>query len=87
MSVGLPIVATAVGGNPEIVKQPDSGTLIPAADAPQLANAILEMCQHTSDWQQMGQQARQRVEQYFNIRTMIKDYENLYLNILTSTQK
>ncbi|QDV51236.1 glycosyltransferase [Gimesia fumaroli] len=87
MSVGLPIVATAVGGNPEIVEQPDTGTLVPAADPAQLADAILVMCQQKADWQQMGQRARQRVEQHFNIRTMIKDYEALYLNVLTTTRK
>lgn len=87
MSVGLPIVATAVGGNPEIVKQPDTGTLVPAADPAQLADAILAMCQQKADWQQMGQQARQRVEQHFNIQTMIHDYETLYFNVLTTTRK
>lgn len=85
MSVGLPIVATAVGGNPEIVKQPDTGTLVPAANASQLADAILAMCQQKAGWQQIGHQARERVEQHFTIRSMIKDYENLYLDILTPT--
>ncbi|WP_339728398.1 glycosyltransferase [uncultured Gimesia sp.] len=85
MSVGLPIVATAVGGTPEIVKQPDTGTLVPAADAAKLADAMRAMCRQKADWLQMGQQARERVEAHFNIRSMIKDYENLYLNVLTST--
>lgn len=87
MSVGLPIVATSVGGNPEIVQQPNTGSLVPSADASKLAEAIIQMCQQKDCWQQMGQEARSRVEQHFNIQSMIKEYENLYLETLSSTLK
>ncbi len=82
MSVGLPIVATSVGGNPEIVQEPETGILVPAANASKLANAIIQMCHQQQSWQQIGKQARIRVEQCFNIRSMIKEYENLYLDSL-----
>lgn len=82
MSVGLPIVATSVGGNPEIVQESETGILVPPASASKLANAITQMCHQQQSWQYMGKQARARVEQCFNIRSMIKEYENLYLNSL-----
>ncbi|QDU50771.1 glycosyltransferase [Gimesia panareensis] len=82
MSVGLPIVATSVGGNPEIVQQPDTGLLVPSANAALLSDAICEMCSQPDKWLGMGQAARERVEQHFNVRSMIKDYENLYHQIL-----
>lgn len=82
MSVGLPIVATAVGGNPEIVQQPETGLLVPAANASLLAEAICQMCTQPQKWLTMGQSARERVEQHFNVRSMIKDYESLYQQIL-----
>ena len=82
MSVGLPIVATAVGGNPEIVQQPETGLLVPAANASLLAEAISQMCTQPQKWLTMGQSARERVEQHFNVRSMIKDYEILYQQIL-----
>ncbi|QDV18620.1 Putative glycosyltransferase EpsF [Gimesia panareensis] len=82
MSVGLPIVATSVGGNPEIVQQPDTGLLVPSANAALLSDAICEMCSQPDKWLAMGQAARERVEQHFNVRSMIKDYEDLYHQIL-----
>jgi len=85
MSVGLPVVTTSVGGNPEIVEEPDTGILVPSADASKLANAIIRMCQQQNEWQQLGRNARNRVEQNFNIRSMIKEYESVYRYILTPT--
>jgi len=85
MSVGLPVVTTSVGGNPEIVQQPETGILVPSANAVKLAKAITQMCHQQTDWQQIGRQSRERVEQYFNIQSMIKEYENLYLNVLSPT--
>ena len=41
MATGLPVIATRVGGNPELVQDGVSGLLVPAADAPALAAAIL----------------------------------------------
>lgn len=87
MSVGLPIVATNVGGNPEIVQQPATGLLVPSANPALLASAMIQMCENQDQWAETGQRARERVEQYFNIRTMIKDYENLYLDILNTSLK
>lgn len=83
MSVGLPVVTTAVGGNPEIVQQPDTGILVPSANASKLADAIADMCHQQNEWQQIGRNARNRVEQQFNIRSMIKEYESIYRSILT----
>ena len=87
MSVGLPVVATQVGGNPEIVQQPETGALVPSANPALLASALVQMCQNQSQWTEIGRRARQRVEQYFNIRTMIQDYEKLYLDILNTSVK
>lgn len=87
MSVGLPIVATSVGGNPEIVQEPETGILVPSANSSKLANAIIQMCHQKESWQDLGQRARARVERHFNIRTMIKEYETLYHKLLPSTHK
>lgn len=87
MSVGLPVVTTAVGGNPEIVLQADTGILVPSANALKLSNAIIQMCHQQNEWQQIGRNARNRVEQHFNIRSMIKEYESVYRHVLTPTSK
>ena len=81
MAVGLPIVATAVGGNPEIVDEGVTGMLVPSANPEKLAEAIISMCQQQHNWQTIGEQGRDRVATHFEIRRMVKDYEQLYLKI------
>ena len=84
MAIGLPVVTTSVGGNPEIVVDGKTGQLVPAADASALADAIIEMHQHRDMWPTMGELARDRVEQCFNIHNMVRQYESLYREILGS---
>lgn len=78
MAVGLPIVATSVGGNPEIVMSGRTGYLVPAKDPIALAVAMASMCQKRDEWQQMGLAGRERVTEYFDVKRMAKDYEQLY---------
>ena len=82
MAVGLPIVATAVGGNPEIVRPEKTGYLVPAGDPILLAEAIVKMCHNQSNWSTMGQAGRDRVSEHFDVRRMVRDYEQLYRELL-----
>lgn len=86
MSVGLPILATAVGGTPEIVVEGQTGHLVPAANPAALAGGIVSLCSRRDAWPAMGQLGRQRVEQHFSIRTMIREYETLYRECLAVKQ-
>ena len=81
MAVGLPIITTAVGGNPEVVQNGVTGHLVPPADPEALAAAICEHLQQTDCWETMGTLARSRVEQQFNIERMIREYEDLYCSL------
>ena len=82
MAVGLPVVTTSVGGNPEIVIDGKTGRLVPAGDPAALANAIVALCAERDLWSAMGTLGRQRVEQNFEIRQMIRSYETLYEELL-----
>ena len=84
MAVGLPVVTTRVGGNPEIVLEGQTGHLVPDQNPDALAAAMLQMLAKRETWPAMGQQGRQRVEQQFEIRTMIRQYEELYTEVLSS---
>jgi len=86
MAVGLPVVTTRVGGNPEIVIEGQTGHLVPDQNPGALAAAMLQMLAHREAWPAMGERGRQRVEQQFEIRTMIRQYEALYTEVL-STRK
>lgn len=78
MAVGLPIVATEVGGNPEIVERGVTGELVPSGQPEQLANAICRMLERMAEWPAIGELARQRVERHFDVRQMVQKYEALY---------
>lgn len=78
MAVGLPIVTTRVGGNPEIVVDGQTGRLVPSEDPTALAHAIIEMCHEQEAWSAMSLLARRRVAQNFEIQQMVRSYETLY---------
>lgn len=83
MAVGLPVVTTAVGGNSEIVADRQTGRLVPASDPMSLARAIVDLCNERDLWFSFGLLGRQRVEQNFEIRDMVRNYEALYEELLT----
>ena len=87
MAVGLPVVTTAVGGNPEIVIDGHTGRLAPAGDPAALACAIVELCADRELWSVMGTLGRQRVEQNFEIRQMIRNYEELYEELFAPVRR
>ncbi|MBX9677906.1 MAG: glycosyltransferase [Gemmataceae bacterium] len=79
MARGLPVVTTRVGGNPEVVDDGKTGFLVPSQDPAELAVAILRMRADPAESQAMGRLGRHRVETHFDVRRMIRDYEELYL--------
>ena len=78
MARGLPIVATRVGGNPEVVIEGETGVLVPAQDPAALARAMLQIQGDCDAGRSMGQAGRRRVEQHFDIRRMVSQYEDQY---------
>lgn len=79
MAVGLPVLATSVGGNPEIVEHGKTGYLVPSRNVEALADGIVRMWQERGRWQEMGQAGRQRVQEHFEVRQMVQEYETEYL--------
>jgi glycosyltransferase involved in cell wall biosynthesis len=75
---GLPVVATAVGGSPEVVEQDATGLLVPSRDPAALAGAIRSLLADAALGRRMGQAGRARVEKCFDIATMTREYEALY---------
>ncbi len=82
MAVGLPVVTTRVGGNPEIVVEGKTGRLVPPNSPEQLALAMRDLLKDQEGWPVFGELARQRVEQHFNVRNMVRQYEDLYRELL-----
>lgn len=79
MAARLPVVATRVGGNPEVVADGETGLLVPPADPAALARALLELWRDPDRRRSMGDAGRARVETHFDVRQMVAEYEKLYL--------
>lgn len=82
MASGLPIIATAVGGNVELVHEGLNGSLVPAADPVALAEAILNFARHRESAKAMGQQSRRLVEERYSMAAMVSSYQKLYDQLL-----
>jgi glycosyltransferase involved in cell wall biosynthesis len=78
MARGLPVVATRVGGNPEVVADGQTGILVPARNPPALAAALAKIWRDPEAGQRLGAAGRSRVEKHFDIRGMVGRYEQLY---------
>jgi glycosyltransferase involved in cell wall biosynthesis len=83
MARGLPVVATSVGGNTEVVVDGITGLLVPPQSPAELATAMLKLYRQPELAIQMGVQGRKRVETQFDSRTMVSRYESLYLSAQT----
>ena len=77
MAAGIPVVATRVGGNPELVS-PERGMLIPPADVDALAEAALRLLEDKAEREQMGSNARQFVSANFSAQSVSRQYHELY---------
>jgi len=82
MSVGLPIVATDVGGIPEAVGHGLNGFLIPPRSPQQMAIALLKLIHDPELREKLSIQARKRAVERFSIKAMIKAYQALYEEVI-----
>lgn len=78
MAAGLPVVATRVGGNPEVVVDGETGRLVPPRDAGALAAAVGEMLSDRALGASMGERGRARAVARFGIDAMVGSYVALY---------
>jgi glycosyltransferase involved in cell wall biosynthesis len=78
MACGLPVIATAVGGNPELVEEGRTGLLVPPADPAAMARAM-ETCALDADLRRgAGAAGRARAEQRFSLDAMVQAYLGVY---------
>ena len=78
MASALPVVATRVGGNPELVADGTTGTLVPATDPEAMAHALATYVQDPNLRRRHGQAGRERVEHDFGLAAMVDGYLAVY---------
>jgi glycosyltransferase involved in cell wall biosynthesis len=79
MSRGLPVIATRVGGTIEVIEEGKSGLMVAAGSPAELAVAMLRVYREPERAVEMGKVAHQRVAADFDVRGMVKKYEECYL--------
>jgi glycosyltransferase involved in cell wall biosynthesis len=82
MAASKPIIATNVGGVPELVSHSENGFLAPAGDYHGLGSAMVQLRAEPSLARRMGERSRQIAEERFDVRKMAKEYGELYINQL-----
>ncbi|OAJ69562.1 sugar transferase [Methylobacillus sp. MM3] len=78
MATGLPVIATRVGGNPELVQEGVTGRLVPPADSEALAQALLEYVHDAKRRHAHGRAAREIIDRQFSIPAMVQGYLSVY---------
>lgn len=82
MASGLPVVATDVGGNAELVAEGETGMLVPAQDPQAMAHALLRYTADAALRQSHGAAGRHRAEAEFSLDGMVERYGRLYQQLL-----
>ena len=82
MATGLPVVASRVGGNPELVAEGVTGTLFQAGDAAALAAILAQYCGDDARCRHEGEAARSRIDREFTLERMTAAYQAVYDGVL-----
>lgn len=82
MACGVPVLATAVGGNAELVVEGQTGTLVPADDVDAMAAGLAQMVAGPDRAKSLGRAGRARVERHFSLPAMVGAYQALYDRLL-----
>ncbi|MFP4061758.1 MAG: glycosyltransferase [Halochromatium sp.] len=82
MATGLPVIATEVGGNPDLVQPGVTGSLVPAAAPEALAAVLADYVSDPERRQREGQAARARAERDFSLAAMVQGYLRVYAKAL-----
>lgn len=82
MSSGLPVIATDVGGNAELVAHGSTGEVVPAADVDAMARSLLRLANDPERARAMGRAGRAVAEKKFSMAAMVSTYQNTYDRLL-----
>ena len=78
MAAARPVVTTRVGGNPELVVDGETGSLVEPADAGGLASAVIRILSDPAEARRLGNNGLSRVSNQFTAAAMVREYEAIY---------
>ena len=82
MAAGLPIVATSVGGTPELIEHESNGLLVESGDYFNLAEAMKRYLESADLRNLHGRESQRIIEEKFSIKAMVLGYENIWERVL-----
>ena len=82
MASSIPVIATNVGGNPELVEHGTTGQIVPPADSEALAEAMRDYVLSDHRRTTHGRAARRRAVSSFSMKRMLENYMDLYNEVL-----
>jgi glycosyltransferase involved in cell wall biosynthesis len=85
MAAGVPVVATSVGGTPEMIDHGVTGLLVPPHDAASMADAITALLADPALARTIGRAGQQKVTQQFSLESTVAQTEHLYERLLRSS--
>lgn len=78
MASGIPVVATATGGNPEVAVNGESGLLFPVGDAGRLADHLRRLIAEPKLRAELAENGLRRVREHFSLESMVGNYARMY---------
>jgi glycosyltransferase involved in cell wall biosynthesis len=84
MASGLPVVATNVGGNADLVANGITGDIVPAADPAAMADSLVKLALDPTRASSMGAEGRKLVVDRFSMQAMVGTYQGLYDRLLAA---
>jgi glycosyltransferase involved in cell wall biosynthesis len=82
MASGVPVIATSIGGTDEVVRDGETGTLVPAADSDALADAIARTLGDREHASRLALAARSLVAREYSVAAMVRSVSRLYDELL-----
>jgi glycosyltransferase involved in cell wall biosynthesis len=86
MAMEVPLLATRVGGTPEVVTDGETGRLVSPRSPEALAGGIIDFLTDPGPWRQMARRAREAVEQRFNFATRTRHLEAIYADLAAGSR-
>lgn len=82
MSCGVPVVATSMGGIPEVIVHGENGYIAELGDIERMAKYAIELLTNNKKWQVFSEKARERAVSEFRTDLIVPQYEHLYQSVI-----
>ena len=82
MASGLPCLASAIGGNTDLIDDHQTGRLVPPNDRPAWTQSLVEALNEPNQAREMGDAARRRIESEFALPVVVDRYLGIYRDML-----